>query len=191
MPTEYPSATSPPEASTPILVWGAAGSVGQYALQVLKLAGYKKIFAVASTRQHEYLRTLGATSTFDYTKPDVSEQIEKAAGGKLKYVFDTIGEEEYSVKPITKIVGEGSKVACLLPIRTGGHGSVSGVQRELTLPFPDGVETIGVKVFLYQQVSNRLEVLYWFKRSYIPSSRMNNSRKSFNLRSFRACSREV
>ncbi len=154
MPTEYPSATSPPEASTPILVWGAAGSVGQYTLQVLKLAGYKNIFAVASTRQHEYLRSLGATSTFDYTKLDVTAQIEKAAGGKLKYVFDTIGDEEYSLKPITKVVGEGSKVAYLLPIRTGGHGSVSGVSRELTLPFPDGVQTIGVGTFSYQKVSN-------------------------------------
>ncbi len=153
VPTEFPSATSPPEASTPILLWGAAGSVGQYALQILKLAGYKNIFAVASTRQHDYLRTLGATSTFDYTKPDVSEQIKKAGGGKLKYVFDAIGDEEHSLKPITKVVGEGSKVAYLLPVRTGGHGSVSGVSNKLTLTFPDGVEKIAVGTFYYQKVS--------------------------------------
>lgn len=153
VPTEYPSATSPPEVSTPILVWGAAGSVGQFALQVLKLAGYKNIFAVASTRHHEYLRSLGATSTFDYTKPDVKKQIEKAAGGKLKYVFDTISDEEHSLKPITKVVGEGSKVAYLLPVRTGGHGSTSGVSNKLTLPFPEGVEKVAVATFSYQHVS--------------------------------------
>lgn len=122
-------------------------------MQTLKLAGYRNIFAVASSRHHEYLRTIGAASTFDYTKADVSEQIEKAAGGKLKYVFDTISDEEHSLKPIVKVVGTGSKVAFLYPIRTGGHGSVSSVSNELTLPFPGGVEILGINTFQYQKVS--------------------------------------
>lgn len=154
IPTELPATKSPPEASTPILVWGGAGGVGTFAIQVLKLAGYKNIFAVASSRNYAHLHTLGAAQTFDYNDPDVPEQIEKAAGGKLKYVFDTISEEEYSLKPITKIVGKGSKVAWLLPARTGGHGSVSGVSHDLTLRFPDGVEVLGVKTFYYQKVKH-------------------------------------
>lgn len=152
IPTDFPASRSPPEASTPILVWGGAGGVGSLALQILKLSGFKNVIAVASSRNHTLLRTLGATHTVDYNDADVAEQIEKAAGGKVKYVFDTISDEEYSLKPIAKVVGKGSKVAWLLPARTGGHGGVSGVSNDLTVTFPDGVELIGVRTFEYQKV---------------------------------------
>lgn len=150
-PSEFPSATSPPDAQAPFVVWGASGSVGQYALQILKLAGYKKVIAVASARHHAYLKTLGATATFDYRSPDVVEQILKEAGGKIKYLFDTIGDEAGSLVHVAKLGSEGSKIAYLLPIRENGADGVRLKQETSTL-FPEGSEAIGVRTFLYQTV---------------------------------------
>lgn len=155
-PSELPAKSSPPEANTPILVWGAGGSAGQYALQVLHLAGYKNVIAVASSRHHEYLRSLGAAITLDYKEKDIREQVLKAAGGPVKYVFDTISEEQNSLGHITKVVAAGSQVAYLLPVRDGGMGAVQGVKYQPETVFPDGVELFGIRVAVYHLQVSRL-----------------------------------
>lgn len=149
VPSELPAKSSPPEAATPILVWGAGGSTGQYALQVLRLAGYTNVIAVASSHHHEYLRSLGAATTLDYRAQNISEQVLEAAGNPVKYVFDTIADEQYSLQHIAKFVGAGSQVAYLLPVRVGATGAVQGIKQQPDIPFPDGVELIGVKTAIY------------------------------------------
>jgi len=152
-------ATSPPEkASTPILVWGAGGSVGQYAVQLLNSAGYRKVFAVASSRHHDYIRSIGATATFDYNDADVTEKILAAAGGPIPLVFDVIGGEDDSLRPISKFVGEGSRVAYLLPVRKGSHGSVHGIKWSPDeVSFAKGVELVPVGSKFYQTQNEYLK----------------------------------
>lgn len=41
----FPPSSPPPDASSPILVYGAGASSGQYTVQLLKLAGYTNILA--------------------------------------------------------------------------------------------------------------------------------------------------
>ncbi|CAL1716587.1 unnamed protein product [Somion occarium] len=150
VPSELPSNLSPAEATTPILVWGAGGSTGQYALQVLRLAGYTNVIAVASSRHHEFLRSLGAAITLDYKSKDIIEQVLKAAGGPVKYVFDTIADEEHSLSHIAKFVAEGSQVAYLIPVRVGGQGAVQRVKPQTDTSFPSGVELLPVRTAYYQ-----------------------------------------
>ncbi|TCD68534.1 hypothetical protein EIP91_010459 [Steccherinum ochraceum] len=150
VPTSLPSSTPPQDADTPIVIWAASGSVGQYATQLLHLAGYKKIFAVASARHHASLRSLGATHTFDYTSANVTDEIRAAAGGPVKLVFDAIGDEAGSLKPISQIVGEGAKVVFLLPIRVGKPGAVEDLKISTDLPFPKDVEMVPVGGRFYQ-----------------------------------------
>ncbi|GJE93281.1 zinc-binding alcohol dehydrogenase family protein [Phanerochaete sordida] len=80
--------------SAPVLVYGAGSSSGQFFIQALRLAGFTDIFAVASSKHHEYLRTLGATQCFDYRSPDVVAQIRAAAAstkhGRLPIALDPI-----------------------------------------------------------------------------------------------------
>lgn len=152
-PEAFPAVSPPADASAPILIWGAAGSTGQYTVQLLHAAGYKKVFAVASSKHHEFLRSLGATDTFDYNSRNVTEQIVAAAGGPVKLVFDAIGDEQNSLKPVSQIVGNGSKVAFLLPVRVGGYGSVGGVKWTTDVVFPTGAELVPVAAGLYQKVS--------------------------------------
>lgn len=61
-----------------MLIWGGASSVGSAAIQIAKTMGFH-VYATASEKHHEYLKTLGASKVFDYKREDVVESIVKAA----------------------------------------------------------------------------------------------------------------
>lgn len=143
----------------PILVWGAAGSVGQYALQVLTAWGYRNILAVASGRHHDALRRLGASACFDYTRGDVVEQILALREGHghsvVPYIIDCIGSLEGTLTPLSRIAGKGTKVAIMLPVITR-HASATqapayemDVSKVLVGQWKEGVELRGVRTHFY------------------------------------------
>ncbi|KAF5694377.1 ToxD-like protein [Fusarium denticulatum] len=53
-------------------------SVGMAAIQFARAARVSSIIAVASSKRHEYLKTLGATQTFDYNDTNVTEKVKSA-----------------------------------------------------------------------------------------------------------------
>jgi len=92
-----------------LLVWGAASSVGLYAIQLAKLAGFT-VIATASPRNFEYVRSLGASHVLDYTKDNAVEDIISITGGKLQYAMDCISSETTD-----------KCISCISP--SGGHVS--------------------------------------------------------------------
>jgi NADPH:quinone reductase-like Zn-dependent oxidoreductase len=72
-------------AGTTVLVNGAAGGVGHFALQLAKLKG-AHVVAVASGPHEKFLRELGADEFIDYT----TSRAEEAARG-IDLVLDTVG----------------------------------------------------------------------------------------------------
>lgn len=68
-----------------VLIHGAAGSVGAYAVQLAREAGLH-IVATAGTADLDYVRGLGAEKVFDYRK----EHFEESLSG-VDVVLDTIG----------------------------------------------------------------------------------------------------
>jgi NADPH:quinone reductase-like Zn-dependent oxidoreductase len=68
-----------------VLVHGAAGNVGAYAVQLAKQAGLQ-VVATASSADMDYVRALGADTVVDYKK----ERFEDTAAG-VDVVLDTVG----------------------------------------------------------------------------------------------------
>ncbi len=68
-----------------ILIHGAAGGVGVFAVQLARWAG-AHVIATASARNRDFLRELGANEVIDYT----TTRFEEAVHG-VDFVFDTVG----------------------------------------------------------------------------------------------------
>jgi NADPH:quinone reductase-like Zn-dependent oxidoreductase len=151
-PSKWPASTPPPNEDVSILVYGCGSSVGQFVLQLLKLAGYTKIFVTASKKHHAFLHELGATHAFDYSSPTLAHDIQKAAGGKITVGIDSISTFR-TLDAISQVLEPEGKVAILLPVKDG-EGIMDSTSILLQLPadrptFGSRVEAIYVNVSEY------------------------------------------
>ena len=77
-----------------VLVWGGASSIGTGAIQSAKMLGFT-VYTTASPKHHAYLKTLGATATFDYKDENAVTKIVQTAKGDgidLRIAFDAAGQ---------------------------------------------------------------------------------------------------
>jgi NADPH2:quinone reductase len=112
-----------------VLLYGAAGGVGTFAMQ-FAIAQGAHVIAVARSRHHSLLQELGAVACLDYTTRDVLVEAEAIAGRKLDAVADFVGGETLaeslgSVRPygrIASIVGLQGDLDLLLDLNLTLHG---------------------------------------------------------------------
>ena len=70
-----------------VLIHGAAGGVGTYAVQLASWKG-AEVIATAAAKDHDFLGELGASQVIDYTQERFEEKVED-----VDVVLDTIGGE--------------------------------------------------------------------------------------------------
>lgn len=92
-----------------LLVWGASGSVGNYAVQMAKMIGLKVIAVAGAGAQ--IAKIAGADVVVDYRQGQVHAQIIEALHGeKLQYAFDGVSENG-TVEQIASLIEPGTEDA--------------------------------------------------------------------------------
>lgn len=125
LPLPKSSDANPPSSGKSVLVWGGSSSVGATAIQLAAGAGHK-VVSVASKRNIEGVKALGAAAVFDYNSSSVADDIIAALDGtEFAGVCDAIGSSDAAKawSPVYKKLG--GKYGSVMP---GAEGLPDGIE---------------------------------------------------------------
>ncbi|KAJ4122989.1 hypothetical protein NW768_009981 [Fusarium equiseti] len=74
-----------------LLINGASGGVGSWAVQLARIAGVETVAAVAGTGNIDFVKDLGATDTIDYKEQSIERWIDGQPSRQFDLVIDCIG----------------------------------------------------------------------------------------------------
>jgi NADPH2:quinone reductase len=100
-----------------VLVFGASGALGGFAVQVAKLSGATVVAIAGADRRAAFARQLGADATINYRTGDLVEQVMALTNGRgADLVFESSGDPELWPLALRCVAQAGRLVSC------GAHG---------------------------------------------------------------------
>jgi NADPH:quinone reductase-like Zn-dependent oxidoreductase len=127
-----------------ILIVGATGGVGSYAVQLAARRG-ARVIATARQANEAFVQELGATETIDHTREDVVETVRAAHPDGIEAIIDVVSDPE-ALSRMAGLVKEGGRIA----------SSVSAADVESL-----ALRSIEAKNISMQPSAQRLEELSW------------------------------
>ncbi|RIA89262.1 hypothetical protein C1645_772849 [Glomus cerebriforme] len=122
-----------------VLVIGASGGVGTYAVQIAKHVNNAHVTAICSGENAELVKKLGADRVIDYTQQDFGEVLKKEKES-FDLVLDCIGGDTYYSKSIPILKLKGNFVTAVGPDAYGENIRIVDIMKI-------GMITLGRKVF--------------------------------------------
>lgn len=94
-----------------LLILGSSGGVGSFGIQLAKARG-AEVIGVASNKNHDYMRSLGADHTIDYHDRDIGEAVKDIYPEGVDLIFDCTSGESLQ-KSLKSLKGSGKLVSIL------------------------------------------------------------------------------
>ena len=147
-----------------ILINGASGGVGSFAVQIAAAAG-ARVTGVTSTRNLDLARSLGADHVVDYTRTDFTQ-----GDGRYDLILDTIGNR--SVSDLRRALAEGGRAAVtgfttmsgMINLSLRGGKDVALVQAHVT------AEDLGILSRMIEAGTVRPQIDRRYRFSEIPAA---------------------
>jgi len=92
-----------------VLVVGATGGVGGYAVQLLRARG-AHVIATTTPQDDARLRALGAESTLDFTSADIVTLVQEQVPGRLSALVDTVSDPPTMAR-LAAVMADGARIA--------------------------------------------------------------------------------
>ena len=98
-----------PRKGDTVLIVGATGGVGSYAIQLAAKRG-ARVIATARRTNEAFARELGATEVVDHTRGDLVEAVRAAHPGGIEVIIDLVSNSE-ALSRMAGLVREGGRLA--------------------------------------------------------------------------------
>ncbi|KIJ59658.1 hypothetical protein HYDPIDRAFT_32992 [Hydnomerulius pinastri MD-312] len=120
-------------AGQPVVIFGGASSLGQYAIQLAKISGFSPIITTASLHNKDLLHSLGATHVLDrkLSAAALREEVAKITSSPITHAFDAISLED-TQQAAYDLLASGGKLAIVTPPKLK---EVEGSGKQVTLVF--------------------------------------------------------
>jgi NADPH:quinone reductase-like Zn-dependent oxidoreductase len=115
-----------------VLILGAAGGVGHLAVQLAKSQG-AYVLGTASTRNIEFLHSIGVDQAIDYTKTPLENVVRN-----VDVVFDTVGGE--TRERSLSVIKQGGTLVSILSGRSSAEQNNAGVDIQGMLVQPNAMQ---------------------------------------------------
>lgn len=118
-----------------VLIHAGAGGVGSFAIQFAHLVN-AKVITTASTRNHGYVKKLGADSIIDYTKEDFVAKVKELYPEGVDLVFDCVGGD--TLKKSLDCVCRGGTLVSICSYIDAHYGANQDVKTGYVFVEPNG-----------------------------------------------------